>query len=247
MAESPSRAGAGGPIARGHAGFPAAARDNSFTSGTLFRDLDAAPLGNFIGTMKRFLPIWIALAWPAAAADERRRETVTLDAPAKFDRQDQTTSLLVADGRHKVNVTWSYTMNDGQTTKLFPVTIEDGRKYQFVIEHERIAGVAARADGALINAQIVTIAEGHRVIYDRAICRVHQKKMERKEVPIIYGLVGRRPGDPSHEEETKLFPFRREVAHGGCIVMPGRDKEMVFVCPGCQAAHAEWAVKNPVK
>jgi hypothetical protein len=190
--------------------------------------------------MKRLFLFLMVLTLAAVAADERERVIMTFSAPVKFEKRDEATFLTIADEKRKVNLIWSYEMRDKQTMHLIPAPLEEGKIYEFALEHERVAG------GVLINPQLVSIAQGGRVLYDRTLCRVHQKKMERKEVPIVYGLAPRRPEDPPHEVETKLFPFRLEVAYAGCIPGP-RKTELVFVCPDCKAAHVEWTAKNPAK
>jgi hypothetical protein len=184
--------------------------------------------------MRRLFLAFMACSLPAFAGE---RVTTTLTAPVKFDQRDTTTFLVIDDGKKKMDFVWSYVQPDKQTA-VYPVKLEEKQTYTFTIEQEKSAAVP----GVLINAQIMAVTRDGQTVYDRALCELHRRRMERKEVPIVYGLVAKLPGDPSAEEE-KAFPKWRESFAGGCIVMPGRDKELVFVCPDCKAGHAEWKAK----
>jgi hypothetical protein len=184
-----------------------------------------------IASMRRLFLAFMACSLPAFAGE---RVITTLTAPVKFDQRDTTTFLVIDDGKKKMDFAWSYALPEKQTA-LYPMKLEEKQTYIFTIEQEK----SAAAPGVLINAQIMTVTRDGQTVYDRAVCEVHARRMERKEVPIVLGLPGKLPGEPSAEEE-KAFPKWRESFAGGCIGIPGKNKELVFVCPDCKAAHAEW-------
>ncbi|MES2597099.1 MAG: hypothetical protein V4662_17265 [Verrucomicrobiota bacterium] len=73
-------------------------------------------------------------------------------------------------------------------------------------------------------------------------CGVHEVAMERKSVPIMYGL-------PDFNDRTrargvvsgKRFPHAGIPLEGGCFVDAKNPKEaMMFVCAECQRELREW-------
>ena len=73
------------------------------------------------------------------------------------------------------------------------------------------------------------------------LCYVHKTKMEKKAVPIHWGLPGPLGNDePSTVERMRLFPFAIKYSNGGCCPIPGKETEEVFVCRECQNAEAIW-------
>jgi hypothetical protein len=70
------------------------------------------------------------------------------------------------------------------------------------------------------------------------LCEVHGVKMEKKKVPIEYGIVGQEPGVPPNVRE-KQFPHALEKVFGGCVVRPEKETE-IWICPSCQSAERDW-------
>ena len=66
--------------------------------------------------------------------------------------------------------------------------------------------------------------------------------MEKKKVPIVYGLL---LGDPYYDDaEITKFPHAQEWVAGGCMVGTEKYHE-TYVCPKCKDAREKWIQKNP--
>lgn len=75
------------------------------------------------------------------------------------------------------------------------------------------------------------------------ICYVHHTRMQRKWLPVVYGLPAIEES-PSEDEAAK-FPLADEGCwQGGCVVRDVKEKE-VYVCGECTAALAAWKKGHP--
>lgn len=75
-----------------------------------------------------------------------------------------------------------------------------------------------------------------------ARCPFHGVTMEKRDVPIRYGLFRYPPQerDYMHVRESS-FPFCDDAAMGGCVVRPQSPTSVtVRVCPACNAARTAW-------
>lgn len=74
------------------------------------------------------------------------------------------------------------------------------------------------------------------------ICAVHQVKMTRTTVPIMYGLpLWNEKTTARSKASANLFPHAGDPPEGGCFVDPHNPKQaMVFVCPDCQRQAGAW-------
>ncbi len=111
-----------------------------------------------------------------------------------------------------------------------------------------LSSFVARAGEKLVNE-----AEGerlYRAYWDAqktGICNVHHIAMEKKRVPIAWGLFDY---DPAYSSaEIRHFPNAREYIMGGCEVDEKRADERVsiYVCPVCQRAKADWLAHHQHK
>jgi len=70
------------------------------------------------------------------------------------------------------------------------------------------------------------------------VCPVHQVKMKRVELRLVYGLPS-----PAEFEEMKVaekkFPHGRDYVLAGCVVEPAKSVEG-FLCPKCVVARGKW-------
>jgi hypothetical protein len=77
------------------------------------------------------------------------------------------------------------------------------------------------------------------------ICNIHHVQMEKKRVPIYFGLPDF--SNPYYSNERSRFPNAREYVNGGCEVDPAAEKKRYprFVCPACKRAERRWALAHP--
>jgi hypothetical protein len=76
-------------------------------------------------------------------------------------------------------------------------------------------------------------------VYDKSICEVHQSKMTRKMVPVIFGQPG--PDEGPTSEEMKGFPHGSEYRGGGCLIYDDRPQTLaIYLCAECKSAYARW-------
>ena len=78
------------------------------------------------------------------------------------------------------------------------------------------------------------------------ICNLHHVKMERKRVPVHYGLLVF--DDPYYLAELCYFPNARDYVNGGCVLPSldiAKEREWRYVCPGCKRAQKQWALAHP--
>ena len=78
------------------------------------------------------------------------------------------------------------------------------------------------------------------------VCNLHHIKMEKRLVPVHYGLLVF--DDPYYLAELCYFPNTREYVNGGCE-LPALDvqkeRQLRFVCPACKQARRQWARGHP--
>lgn len=79
------------------------------------------------------------------------------------------------------------------------------------------------------------------------VCTVHRVPLQKKKVPISYGLPMWSNYDRQMmEEAARSFPHSTVQAEGGCIVMKNAPKQVaVWQCPNCLQAKAEWVKQHP--
>jgi hypothetical protein len=70
--------------------------------------------------------------------------------------------------------------------------------------------------------------------------------MQKKRVPIYYGLGKPDPAAPSIATTQRLFPHAEESVSGGCVVESKTVTE-IYVCPECKKAEAEWIRNHRVR
>jgi hypothetical protein len=97
----------------------------------------------------------------------------------------------------------------------------------------------------------VTDAEHARLVrgairaQQTGICTIHHIQMQKKRVPIYFGLLVFE--DPYYSSELAHFPNAQEHVNGGCEVDLARQKQLHFrfVCPECKRVQRQWAIAHP--
>lgn len=199
-----------------------------------------------------FLAIhWLALCLTAGAADSVRLRDVT--AIPTFERGRNFAYLLIADGNAVIRFCWSSELsNEDEGRKPhhhYPVTLAEDSRYVFTIEDWAYSygEEADWAEGFHLDSQtqkptldrLVRISRKGKVLFDREVCEIHHRKMERIDVPIRYGYIIKEGKEPTFEQLQTRFPHYKDVILGGCCGVPGRTT-LRFVCPDCKAAHKKW-------
>lgn len=176
-------------------------------------------------------------SWPGAGdgyddtsdSGLRAGQTVTITARPKFVPDGRFVDLVMSDAEHTVSVGWGMPPD----VWFIPVSLDDEQVYTFTVTQQESHDFSA--------PKLQRVEQDGRTIYDITVCEVHQVKMAYRNVPIVYGLIGPEPGDPTAEEAKRLFPHRHEVAFGGCVITPDSPKrEHIYVCPACKQAREEW-------
>jgi hypothetical protein len=186
------------------------------------------------------------------AFSETTSHKSTFDAPASFKEANDMTDLVISDGKKSFTFTWAYQDKDGRQMG-YPCELKEGETYTFTLDEERTPYEAKYApqskpeDRVIKRTHLSKITQAGKVIFDREMCEVHQRRMDRKEVAIIFGLVGPATGkQPTNKELKTLFPHHSEKVFGGCIMGPVTT-EVKYVCPDCKIAHEKWAKENGSK
>ena len=81
---------------------------------------------------------------------------------------------------------------------------------------------------------------------ETGVCNLHHVKMQKKRVPVHYGLLVF--DDPYYLAELCYFPNAREYVNGGCVLPSldiGKERGWRFVCPACKRAQKQWALAHP--
>ena len=183
-----------------------------------------------------FLTLCFGFWHSATNAAEKAKAPVVITAPAKLKPCGNWMCLTIADEKHNFELLWAM-----QPHYSVPVALESNRVYRFTVIKEPFRG------GINITIpEVIRVEQDGRVIYDREVCQVHQLKMDRKKVPIVYGLFRPHPGEPSAATERQLFPHSRDFVLGGCVVGPEKT-DHIFVCSDCKKAYEKWKTENPPK
>jgi hypothetical protein len=94
-------------------------------------------------------------------------------------------------------------------------------------QHEKLARAAVNAQKA-------------------GVCNLHHVKMQKKRVPVHYGLLVF--DDPYYLAELCYFPNAREYVNGGCDIPSldiGKERGWRFVCPACKRVQRQCALAHP--
>lgn len=183
-----------------------------------------------------------------------RSHTFTVPARIETSAQDGGERLFISDGKQSFQ--FFYASHDtGRRLSPFPFVLEAGKTYTFTVEERPFPPmVRIRDEGAKEEDKVpdyfwtpvlIRVVDGDVALFDMEVCELHKCRMERREVPITYGLIRVQRGLPTLEQEKELFPHRRDHVLGGCIVMPGKKTETMYICPECRIAYDAWRKANP--
>jgi len=172
--------------------------------------------------------------------------------PRKFEQRDKDRYLIISDAKQSFDILWSLHGNQRELT-LIPFTLKANETYTFTVKEERSRigedlGIEPPKSENPENYYIkipnlIRVIRDGSLVFDREICEAHQRKMERREAPIIYGLIIPQGKQPPEQQYRTKFSHYSEQAFGGCCIMPNKT-DFIYVCPYCVAAHKEWEKDN---
>lgn len=159
------------------------------------------------------------------------------------------TNLILHHKEHNISIRW-HTNLGGAHHSTYEFKLSTEQSYEFTVEVETTTiaeceGVSPVLATDFANKRIklyhlAKVRDGDRVLYNRELCKKHQCRMKRVEVPIHYGLPD---FDPEFEFISNNAPNAREYILGGCCQMP-RKSDLKYVCPECKKAVQEWSNKQ---
>lgn len=179
---------------------------------------------------------------------------ITVRSPANFEKRAAGASigatdlfdiyLRVVDGTRYFDILWAIE-SQGRTIAFFPIELTPGKEYMFTIQQERPSIQDSVVEDSfklphLVRVEPVYKSLGVPPLFDRSVCEVHHRKMQRKIVPVRYGMLGYLY---TPEELKTLFPHHQEFVAGGCLGGE-RKTDKIFVCPDCKTTYANWMKTN---
>jgi hypothetical protein len=191
------------------------------------------------------------IACQVAAALGETNSLIVITAPAKFELRGDSTYLTISDSKHSYDFLWAYrpqykwAFSPQRNIYTGIVSLETNHVYTFTVIEEDPSLDSLHKDHLLIKTPIPRVRriEDHgKLIWDREVCEVHWIKMDFRNVPIVYGDRLRPvPGEPTSDEELRLFPHRLEVYYGGGGYGSDSPKtNKVYVCSECKKAYEKW-------
>jgi len=130
-------------------------------------------------------------------------------------------------------------LTSGCAKKVAEVVADPTR--ESVIEDIKSWPAHIRADAERDNPQFNAWANAQT----SGICYVHRIQMQRKWLPVVYGLPAMR--DEPSADEAAQFPLADDGCwQAGCVVGEVKEKE-VYVCAECTAALATWKKSHTKK
>ena len=94
-------------------------------------------------------------------------------------------------------------------------------------------------------SQLIWIDKEKNIISanDMHLCIIHKCKMEKHNIPILYGLIKFLDLDYVENIRENHFPNCNDIILGGCVVKEKRYEEK-YICKECIKARDEWILKN---
>jgi hypothetical protein len=160
------------------------------------------------------------------AIGQSTNRLVTVTASPRFEDRGEWKCFILTNSQETFRL-WAL----GEQSAVPGVSLDTNKIYEFVFTNHPLANTFQR--------ELIEVRLNGRVVYDVETCEIHHVKMERKVVPVYYGLIRPGPGEPTPDLEGQFFPHRHERALGGCIPGPEKTTE-VQVCAACKAAYLEW-------
>ena len=164
-------------------------------------------------------------------------QTLIITAVPKFNDRGDAVWLCVSDDSKSFEFLWSLS---GVQTRVGSITLATNRTYTFTLRSDLTASRVVNVPYDFRKkAALMRIEESSQLLWDCEICEAHKIKMDKKDVPVVYGLLRPDKDTPTAEQDRHLFPHRQEFVAGGCVV--GTEKTVeTYVCHECKAAVERW-------
>jgi hypothetical protein len=201
-----------------------------------------------MNTMRAIVRLLIFLIVSQVAVVYGQTNTsIVITAPAKFKAHGAWTYLTITDTKHSYDFLWTISPHGYAPAGV--VSLETNHVYTFTVIEEDPGLNCLLKDYLLTKTPIPRLRriEDHgKLIWDREVCEVHWIKMDFRDVPIVYW--DRRsppPGEPTRDEELRLFPHRYELYFGGGSHGSDSPKtNNVYVCSECKKAYEKWKLQH---
>jgi hypothetical protein len=189
-------------------------------------------------SMQRFsllISVFIFSGRMCSAAEPSQAFVMTV--VPKFNVRGEVVRLSVADESRSFEFLWSVA---GVGIRIGSITLATNRTYTFTLRSDLTASryVDVPYDFSK-KAALVRVEEGGQLLWDCEICEAHETQMDKKLVPVLYGLLRRDKNTPTAEQDLRLFPHRHEFVSGGCVGGSEKTAE-IYVCNECKAAFERW-------
>lgn len=149
-----------------------------------------------------------------------QERTISISGRPAFEKRVGVVYLRIDSDKNGRLIGWNHILT---TDALDPT-----RSYDFDLIEQFVRQEPGKDQ--TISLCLVKIHEGTRSLYDGSICQKHHFQMERKEVPIRYGL-GPGPNDEAPNDGT---------IRGGCVISEeSPETGFSWVCPTCKSIHDE--------
>lgn len=156
---------------------------------------------------------------------------VTVSGKPTFEKNESYASLLLKKCRQDISVLWP-------DSAPKPASLNPHTTYQFdLLFGKSKMSIGGRDVQTIESFELVKVREHERLLHDESICKVHKAQMERKLVPICYGLIIFE--DDFSKAWLASFP-NDGTRLGGCMPDPFQKEEYAWVCAQCVEASKKW-------
>ncbi len=185
-----------------------------------------------------------------------RGTVVTFEDVPRFERFEGKTYFSVSDGTESFRVFWSYWRDPAPPrypSDYERIALSEGQRYRFTFAFDdelssstdfnaTVTAPGVPNDGRYLpldHFRIATLRKLEQngvVLFDQDYCPVHDRRMEVKRVPVVYGLLV-----PVEPVATK-FPHNDRLVRGGCV--GGEEKRRpALVCGDCATGLTAWEAR----
>ena len=164
-------------------------------------------------------------------------QTLIMTVVPKFNGRGNAVWLSVSDDSKSFEFLWSLS---SVRTRIGSINLATNRTYTFTLRSDLVASRFVNTPYDFSKkAALVRVEERGQLLWDCEVCEVHKIEMDKKVVPVVYGLLRPDKDTPTAEQDLRLFPHRHEFVAGGCVV--GTEKTVeTYVCNECKADVVRW-------
>jgi len=159
-----------------------------------------------IAMWRRITAISVAGLAICAAIGQSTNRLITVTASPQFEERGEWKCFILTNSQETFRL-WAL----GEQSAVPGVSLDTNKIYEFVFTNHPLANTFQR--------ELIEVRLNRRVIYDVETCEIHHVKMERKVVPVHYGLIRPGPGlSPSARVGSRwLLPPPRKNDRGAGV------------------------------